>query len=96
MSRPMLRIKRLSVRGLGPIERLDLPEDGLGWGDEIPRMVLLGGPNGGGKTTLLNFIEAAMRTLAITDDNCDAVPEFLRTAGEEAWFDIEVTDGHAD
>lgn len=32
------------------------PEDGLGWGGEVPDIVLVGGANGSGKTTLLETI----------------------------------------
>ncbi|MEQ1506506.1 MAG: AAA family ATPase [Myxococcota bacterium] len=59
-----LKIERLHLRELRAIRRLDLPEDGLGWGGVFPDTVVVGGGNGSGKTTLLNWIVTAVGALA--------------------------------
>ncbi len=55
-ARPGLKITGLHIRGLKSIRSLDLPEDGLGWNGEIPDFVMVGGINGSGKTTFLEFL----------------------------------------
>ena len=55
-TRPSLKIVGLHVRGLKSITSLDLPQDGLGWDGPIPDFIMVGGVNGCGKTTLLEFL----------------------------------------
>ncbi len=54
-----LRIKSLYVEGLKSIERLELPRDGMDWDNEMPSFAVIGGVNGSGKTSLLEWIFAA-------------------------------------
>lgn len=56
LHKPGLRITGMHIERLGAIESLRLPEDGLGWGEKIPPVVLVGGVNGAGKTTLMETI----------------------------------------
>ncbi|HBF34097.1 TPA: hypothetical protein DDW35_06000, partial [Candidatus Sumerlaeota bacterium] len=51
-----MKITSLYLKGCKAIKELNLPEDGLGWNGAFPDIVLLGGPNGGGKTTLLEYL----------------------------------------
>lgn len=55
-----LRIERVEIKDLRALRSLRLPEDGLGWGEKIPDLVLVGGANGTGKTTLLRLISEAV------------------------------------
>ncbi len=55
-SAPLLKIVGLHVEGLRALRRVDWPADGMGWGDTVPDMVVVGGVNGSGKTTLLELI----------------------------------------
>ena len=61
--RPSLKLVGLHIRGLKSIRALDLPEDGLGWQGKVPDVMLVGGINGCGKTTLLNFLSDALELL---------------------------------
>lgn len=87
---PNLRLTRLHIKGLRAIKRLDLPRDGLGWGEEAPDLILIGGINGSGKTTLLNFITEALRSLTrpLTDAHVPSIPKALDA--EEAWVEFEL------
>lgn len=51
-----MKITKLHIRGLRSLKAVDWPADGLGWGETIPDVVLVGGVNGSGKTTLLEFL----------------------------------------
>jgi len=53
---PLLKIVGLHVEGLRALRRADWPADGMGWGDAVPDMVVIGGVNGSGKTTLLELL----------------------------------------
>lgn len=55
-----LRIERVEIKDLRALRALRLPEDGLGWGEKIPDLVLVGGANGTGKTTLLRLLADAV------------------------------------
>ena len=52
---PSLKIVGLEIEGLLSIRKLAWPKDGMGWGERVPDMVLVGGVKGSGKTTLLEF-----------------------------------------
>jgi predicted ATPase len=88
--KPIIKITGLHIRGLKAIRSLDLPEDGLGWKDGMPNLVMIGGPNGGGKTTLLEFIARAFHLLV---EHPAGVPEEL--SAKEAWMDVAVSDGES-
>lgn len=60
---PYLKITGLHIAGYRSIQRLDWPEDGLGWGGVVPDIVLVGGANGSGKTTLLEGLFGAFAAL---------------------------------
>ena len=53
---PLLKLTGLHIENAGVLRRVQWPEDGLGWGKEVPSVVLVGGVNGSGKTTLLELI----------------------------------------
>jgi ABC-type transport system involved in cytochrome c biogenesis ATPase subunit len=89
-TRPNLRIVGLHIRGLRAIRSLDLPEDGLGWEEQVPELVIVGGVNGSGKTTLLEFLVSALQSLV------DPRPSWMWTdipdslAASEAWVDFQI------
>lgn len=58
-----IKLVGLQIRGLKPIQHLDLPADGLGWVHGFPDMVLIGGGNGSGKTTLLELLAFSLGLL---------------------------------
>jgi len=90
-NKPIINIIGLKIKGLKAIRSLDLPEEGVGWSGEIPKVLMVGGPNGGGKTTLLEFIARAFHLMA---DHPPGVPEEL--AAEEARMDFLMSDGHSE
>ena len=53
-----IAVTGLTIRGYRSLRRVEWPKDGLGWGCEVPEIVLVGGANGSGKTTLLEVISA--------------------------------------
>jgi len=59
-TKPSLKITGLHIEGLRALRKVDWPEDGLGWGGEVPDFVIVGGVNGSGKTTLLETIADAV------------------------------------
>lgn len=81
---PSLRISKLHIRGLGPIAKLNLPEDGLDWSG-IPDAMVIGGVNGSGKTTLLTFIARVAHLLA---EQPAAIPDEVQV--DEALVDFEL------
>lgn len=56
---PILKITNLHIRGLRGLQKLDLPQDGMGWDNGFPPVAVIGGANGSGKTTLLRCIADA-------------------------------------
>ncbi len=85
LGRPSLKITGLHIRGLKSIRSLDLPADGLGWNERIPDFLTIGGANGTGKTTLLEFLAAALSPI-------EGGGESSRTQAimaDEAWVDFE-------
>src|SRR5271157_3630242 len=89
--KPTIKITGLHIKGLKAIRSLDLPQDGLGWKDGMPNLVMIGGPNGGGKTTLLEFVARAFHLLV---EHPAGVPQEL--AAQEAWLDFAISDGESD
>ena len=89
--KPIIKITGLHIKGLKAIRSLDLPQDGLGWKDGMPNLLMIGGPNGGGKTTLLEFIARAFHLLV---EHPAGVPEEL--GAQEAWLDFSTSDGESD
>ncbi len=86
---PHLRLVGLHIRDLRAVKQLDLPGGGLGWGDKVPDLILLGGVNGSGKTTLLQFITEAFQALMrpLEDRFSDVISQWLDA--KEAWIDFE-------
>jgi len=60
---PSLKITGLHIAGFRSIQKLDWPEDGLGWAGKVPDIVLVGGANGSGKTTLLEGLYSVFEGL---------------------------------
>jgi ABC-type transport system involved in cytochrome c biogenesis ATPase subunit len=58
---PIFKITDLHIRGLRGLQKLDLPQDGMGWEHGFPPVSVIGGANGSGKTTLLRCIAAAAK-----------------------------------
>jgi energy-coupling factor transporter ATP-binding protein EcfA2 len=85
--KPVIKITGLHIKGLKAILSLDLPEDGLSWKHGMPDLIMIGGPNGGGKTTLLEFIARAFHLLV---EHPAGVPEEL--GAKEAWLDFSISD----
>ena len=83
---PFLRITRIWVRNLWAIEQMDLPGDGFGWDEGIPAVVVAGGPNGCGKTTLFNFIA---RVFHLFVEQPGGLPEEVGTTDTEVYVDFE-------
>lgn len=85
---PILKITNLHIRGLRGLQKLDLPQDGMGWDHGFPPVAVIGGANGSGKTTLLRCIADAARTL---------VSEGSRIApaldADECRIDFLISDG---
>lgn len=63
--KPSLKIVDLHVEAFRSLRNVAWPADGLGWGDTIPEMVIVGGVNGSGKTTLLELIAEAVQGLFV-------------------------------
>ena len=51
-----IRVHSLEVKRFRAIRNFSVPRDGLGWNQEIPDVMLVGGRNGSGKTSLLELI----------------------------------------
>ncbi|MDB5308609.1 MAG: hypothetical protein JWO38_2811 [Gemmataceae bacterium] len=91
--RPSLKLVGLHIRNLRAIRQLDLPKDGLGWGETVPDLMVLGGINGSGKTTLLQFIVAALELLTQDGSHNGIAPDDIvkpLSAAEEAWLEFEI------
>jgi predicted ATPase len=97
----------LHVRDLKSIRKLDWPGDGLGWGDRVPDTVIIGGANGTGKTTLLEFLFAVAQVLGGNRQPMDALINSAFTIVRDdpkggsvfvppipsAWVDLDLTWG---
>lgn len=70
---PSLKITGLHIAGYRSIQKLDWPEDGLGWEGKIPDIVVVGGANGSGKTTLLEGLFGVFVGLEHTSLRRDAI-----------------------
>lgn len=86
VARPSLKIVGLHVEGYRALRRVDWPADGLGWGDAVPDIVMVGGVNGSGKTTLLELIAEAAQCLFLPDHQA---PMTLSLASRVC-FELEV------
>jgi predicted ATPase len=89
---PLLKIVGLHVEGLRALGRVDWPADGMGWGDVVPDVVVIGGVNGSGKTTLLELIFESVRRLqqpAESSSSFEALVQVhVRGAGRDNVFDV--------
>ncbi len=65
--KPNLKIVGLHVENFRALRRVDWPADGMGWGETVPDIVMVGGVNGSGKTTLLELIADAVQHLFVRD-----------------------------
>ena len=61
--KPNLKLVGLHIEDFRALRKVDWPEDGLGWGETVPDMVMVGGVNGSGKTTLLELIAEAVQSV---------------------------------
>ncbi|MFO8073465.1 MAG: ATP-binding protein [Polyangia bacterium] len=89
--KPRIRISKLHARNLPPIERLDWPEDGIGWNGEVPDTIVIGGINGSGKTTLLEAMVAAFETLE--DEKFGSFAPYFDTADSFLAMDLGLVPG---
>lgn len=87
---PSLRITGMHIERLGAIDSLKLPRDGLGWGDTIPPVVLVGGMNGAGKTTLFETIVGTLGAIVGQADK-GRFPALNQTM--KLWIDFEFVAG---
>ena len=85
--KPCLKVTGLHVEGLKALQRVDWPADGMGWGGQVPNMVMVGGVNGSGKTTLLQLIAHAARML-----HGDG-PLLEHNSTGNAWIDLKFSSG---
>ncbi len=89
---PLLKIVGLHVEGLRALRRADWPADGMGWGDTVPDIVVVGGVNGSGKTTLLELLFDSVRRLQqseVLSGSFDALVQIqVRAAGRDDVFDV--------
>ena len=85
-TKPCLKITGLHVEGLKALRRVDWPADGMGWGGQVPDLVMVGGINGSGKTTLLELVGDAARTL-----RGDGPVMWSSDPGGSAWIDLQLT-----
>ncbi len=60
---PIFKVTDIHIRDLRGLQKLDLPGDGMGWGNSFPPVSVIGGANGSGKTTLLRCIARAAELL---------------------------------
>jgi len=81
--KPCLKVVGLHVEGLRALRKVDWPADGMGWGEQVPDLVMVGGINGSGKTTLLDFIADAARKL-----RGDGPVMLDREPNANAWIDF--------
>lgn len=88
-ARPGIKLVGAHVRSLGPLAALDLPRDGVAWEGVIPDAMAIGGPNGSGKTSLLEFL--AFGVIKYGLDERAGVQGWGRARDTEAWFDLEIT-----
>lgn len=85
--KPLLKITGLHVENHRALKRVDWPADGMGWGDKVPDMVMVGGINGSGKTTLLELI---VSTFAMASESRVAVGVgFSRTSRARLDFTLD-------
>lgn len=82
LSTPKIKITSLHVQGLGPIESLKLPQ-GKAWGS-LPDMVLLHGPNGSGKTMLMDFLAQVAACMTVRTWPAAMSPR------EDSWVEFKV------
>jgi predicted ATPase len=87
---PRLRLVGLHLRSLRAITKLQLPADGLGWNGAMPDTLLIGGINGTGKSTLLEFLCEALNLLSRPPQigPFPLIPAAL--CALEAWADFEI------
>lgn len=84
--KPCLKVVGLHVEGLRALRKVDWPADGMGWGEQVPDLVMVGGINGSGKTTLLDFIADAAKIL-----RGDGPPLWNHSPSANAWIDFRFT-----
>lgn len=65
IAKPHLKLVGLHVEGFRALQHVNWPADGLGWGETVPDIVVVGGVNGSGKTTLLELIAEAAQGLFV-------------------------------
>lgn len=65
--KPNMKIVGLHVENFRALRRVDWPADGMGWGETVPDIVMVGGVNGSGKTTLLELIADVVQNLFVRD-----------------------------
>ena len=72
MTVPLFRIAGLHIENLRALRKVEWPKDGMGWGDRVPDMVMVGGVSGSGKTTLLEVLAAthALYLTRLTEIGC--------------------------
>ena len=63
IAKPCLQVTGLHIEGLKALRRVEWPADGMSWNGRVPDLVMVGGVNGTGKTTLLDFIAGAASTI---------------------------------
>lgn len=85
---PIFKITDLHIRGLRGLQKLDLPQDGMGWENGFPPVSVIGGANGSGKTTLLRCIAQAVNAMA---EEPTELPSDLNA--EECRLDFQISDG---
>lgn len=85
---PLFRLTGIHIKSLRSIRTLDWPKDGLGWNEDIPDVVVIGGVNGSGKTTLLRCLAHAARLLVSREE---PMPE--EVAAGQCQIDFLLSDG---
>lgn len=82
LSTPKIKITSLHVQGLGPLDSLKLPM-GRAWGS-LPDLVVVHGPNGSGKTMLLDFLAQVAACMTVRTWPAAMSP------GGDSWVEFKV------
>jgi energy-coupling factor transporter ATP-binding protein EcfA2 len=83
LTQPSLKVTALHIERHHTLKITNWPADGLGWEEQLPGLVTIGGSHGSGKTLLLELIANAVRALT------GLFPPFS-TSVTNAWVDLGI------
>jgi predicted ATP-binding protein involved in virulence len=88
--KPSIKLQSLAISNFRAIEDFALPRDGLGWNEHMPDVLLLGGENGSGKTTVLELIYGGLQAAIIRNFDVPKNPWLAFPDSTELRFNFEI------